>query len=488
MGGQSTETGHRENLLSRQRMREILILSLLIVSVYGAFRIVAPYLHAIILAALFAYLFSPIHGWVQRKITRRQNLAAFLSCVIVSLVVLVPLLGFASTLVYRGVETFASVQSWLEQAKLEEIDWTLDPDDIPPAAETVDGTSSGIAAGLAIQGHLPGNTLWTAFVPSIAVGATQTTLGVLGAQRASTPSTPEAQKIQAWLNSPPVQTLMAWKKRFFPTVEITGEQLRNWIFNQSQAVVSYLSDKAIGGVRNVVVVLTNFLLMLFVMFYLFRDGQQIMGYVERLSPLTDEQERMLIDRVQGVSKSAVAGTLLTAVAQGVLGMIAFAITGIPWLVWGVMMGFASLIPVVGTALVWVPCVIYLFIIGSTFQAIFLALWCMIVVGLADNLLRPYLMQGKANMSSLLLFFAILGGLQLFGLVGVIYGPLVFGLCAVMLYIFQLETAERRKRLASADGSADTDPDADPPRPEPEPKPLPPADDAASPESPPSDTS
>ncbi len=158
---------------------------------------------------------------------------------------------------------------------------------------------------------------------------------------------------------------------------------------------------------------------------------------------------MLIQRIQAVTKSAVFGTVLTGIAQGGLAMIAFAITGIPWLVYGVMLGFASLIPVVGTALVWVPCVIYLLIYGKIGSAIFLALWCIVVVGLVDNLLRPLLMQGKTGMPSLILFFAILGGIQLFGLIGVIYGPLIFGLCAVLLVIFELETGVKPTRGTSS---------------------------------------
>jgi len=191
-------------------------------------------------------------------------------------------------------------------------------------------------------------------------------------------------------------------------------------------------------VRGAAGVLLSFCLMLFVMFYCLRDGAKMLDYLARLSPLSSQQEQLLLARVQAVSRSAIMGTLVTGVAQGGLAMIAFAVAGIPWLLWGVMLGFASFIPLVGTALIWVPCVAYLLVMGKVAMAIGLALWCLVVVGLVDNLLRPWLMQGQTGMASVVLFFAILGGIKLFGLPGVIYGPLVIGLCTAVFYILELE--------------------------------------------------
>jgi predicted PurR-regulated permease PerM len=105
------------------------------------------------------------------------------------------------------------------------------------------------------------------------------------------------------------------------------------------------------------------------------------------------------------------------------------------------MAFASLIPLVGTAIVWIPACGYLAITGQPGMAAFLAIWCGVGVGSIDNFLRPALMKGEAEMSTLWVFFAVLGGLQLFGLPGLVYGPLVFGLGAVLLYLYQIEFQE-----------------------------------------------
>jgi predicted PurR-regulated permease PerM len=102
------------------------------------------------------------------------------------------------------------------------------------------------------------------------------------------------------------------------------------------------------------------------------------------------------------------------------------------------MAFTSFIPVVGTALVWVPAVGYLLLLGKIKSAIFLATWCAVLVGSIDNFLRPFFMRGQADMSTFYIFLAILGGVQFFGLAGIIYGPLILGFARVMLYIYQIE--------------------------------------------------
>src|SRR5690606_27364726 len=129
---------------------------------------------------------------------------------------------------------------------------------------------------------------------------------------------------------------------------------------------------------------------------------------------------------------------LTAIAQGIAGGLGMWLAGFPGLFWGTMMGFASFIPVVGTALIWVPATLYLFIMGDISWMIFLLIWSIAVVGSIDNLLRPLLMQGSAGMNTLMIFFSLLGGLQLFGLIGLIYGPLIFAITIVLFNLYEEE--------------------------------------------------
>ena len=178
--------------------------------------------------------------------------------------------------------------------------------------------------------------------------------------------------------------------------------------------------------------------MLFVLFFLLRDHEKVINTLRHIIPLSRSQEDKLLIEIEQVSKSAVMGSFLTAIAQGIAGGIGMGIAGFPGLFWGTMMGFTSFIPVVGTALIWLPATLYLLAIGDINWAIFLGIWSIAVVGSIDNILRPFLMQGSAGMNTLMIFFSLLGGIQLFGLIGLIYGPLIFAITVVLFKMYEEE--------------------------------------------------
>lgn len=182
----------------------------------------------------------------------------------------------------------------------------------------------------------------------------------------------------------------------------------------------------------------QFFLMLFAFFFMIRDGKDIVVQIQHLIPLSSSHEKKILAKVHDVSRSVLLGTFLTALAQGAAGGLAFWITGLPGLFWGSMMAFAALIPFVGTALIWLPAVGYLLIIGRWGAAAFMAVWCLLVVGMLDNVLRPLFMKGGADMKPIMIFFALLGGINSFGLIGLLYGPLLFGLALVLLYVYEIE--------------------------------------------------
>ena len=196
-----------------------------------------------------------------------------------------------------------------------------------------------------------------------------------------------------------------------------------------------LSTKVVGDVTGIIV---SFILMLFVLFFLLRDHKKIIESLFWILPLARSQEEKLLTEANTVARSAVLGTFLTALAQGAAGGIGMAIVGMPGLFWGTMMVFASLIPLVGAALIWVPASLYLLLTGDWPWALFLALWGAILVGSIDNFLRPILMQGTSGMSTLVLFLSLIGGLQLFGVIGLIYGPIIFALTHVLIKIYTIE--------------------------------------------------
>jgi predicted PurR-regulated permease PerM len=229
--------------------------------------------------------------------------------------------------------------------------------------------------------------------------------------------------------------------RALPLVAPDRVDLKGLLLGASGKVGNLLLAKGGALLGGTGVLLGKLVLMLFVLFFAVRDGEQLIDGLLHLSPLRAAQEQQLLDRIRSVSKSAILGSFGTAAAQGLAGGVGLWMVGIPGLFWGSVMAFASLIPVVGTALVWVPASLFLLVTGHIGKAIFLAVWCAVIVGSIDNFLRPALMRGEGHMSTLWIFFSVLGGIQLFGLPGLVYGPLVFGLCAVLLYLYRLEFAE-----------------------------------------------
>ncbi|RWX54225.1 AI-2E family transporter [Photobacterium chitinilyticum] len=205
--------------------------------------------------------------------------------------------------------------------------------------------------------------------------------------------------------------------------------------SQFGAQLLNISAKLLGDATNFVI---SFMLMLFVLFFLLRDHKKMVSAIRHVLPLSRSQEDAVLTEVEQVAKSAVLGSFLTALAQGFAGGFAMWLAGFPGLFWGSMMAFASFIPVFGTALIWLPAAIYLLLINQWEWALFLAGWGIIVVGSIDNILRPLLMQGNSSMNTLLIFFSILGGLHLFGLIGLIYGPIIFAVTLVLFKLYEVE--------------------------------------------------
>jgi predicted PurR-regulated permease PerM len=176
----------------------------------------------------------------------------------------------------------------------------------------------------------------------------------------------------------------------------------------------------------------NFLLQLFIMmyamFFFLIGGRQMLERILYYMPLSPEDESRMVERFVSVTRATIKGTLVIGIVQGGLAGLAFWVVGIQApAFWGTVMAVLSIIPGIGTGLIWVPAVIYLFAIGRTGAALGLLLWCAIVVGLADNFLRPWLVGRDTKMSDLLVLLSTLGGLFLFGAIGIIIGPIIAAL-------------------------------------------------------------
>ena len=337
----------------------------------GCYKIIEPYIHTIILAVILSIIFTPIHLKIE-KITRgKNNVAAFISCVIVTLVVIIPIIFMIFAIIQQGANSFASIYRWIEAGKY----------------QTIIEHPTVINLWVWINGYLPD------------------------------------------------------VKKLFPDLDIKNLQIDEILMKSTAAFGKSLLNQGGHIAGNITSLTAKFFLMLFTFFFFIRDEKKIFKYILHLIPLGSSQENRIMTKIKDVAKSALLGTFVTALAQGAAGGIAFYICGLPGFFWGMAMAFASLIPMIGTALIWIPATLFLVISGSFKLAVFMVIWCVVVVGGLDNFVRPLFMKGGADMSTLLIFFAILGGINYFGLIGLLYGPLIFGLAMVLLYIYNIEFDE-----------------------------------------------
>jgi predicted PurR-regulated permease PerM len=232
------------------------------------------------------------------------------------------------------------------------------------------------------------------------------------------------------LGIPIVSRAIGWAEAVAP---VDPEQIHSWLMSGAQALLQGLvgvSGSFVVGALNAVVGLA---IMLFLLFFFLRDGDQMVTSVVRLIPMAPERRAQLVEYVASVTRAVVFGSLLTALVQGLLVGVGFALVGLPSpVVFGAVAAVASLVPFVGTALVWVPAAGVLFLQGRWVAALFLTAWSVAVVSSADNVVRPLFISGRAQISTLPVFLGLMGGISAFGPIGLVVGPVVVALTLALL--------------------------------------------------------
>ena len=351
----------------------------IVASLIGVFFILKPFLAPIVLALLLATVFGPMHRRIRARLPRWPNLAALLSVIVVTAVIIVPAGLFTAALAREGVTAFERTRAWIEEGRF----------------------------------------------------------------RAAL----ENEHVRQFLASPRLARVRTALTEEFSGKDHGGRTTGAMLIEWCTKLINYSSRNLLPLLSNIILQILNFGVMLFVMFYAFRDGGKMLAYVRQVVLLSASHGQMVLDRIKGITRAILLGTFVTAAAQAAVAFVGFLIVGLPGaFFWAVMLGAASMVPVVGTALVWMPAVLYLFLVGNTGSAVFLLVWCMLVVASLDNILKPLLMKGQSGMSTLVVFFAILGGVRLFGPMGIIYGPLIFGVGAMLLYIYRFEHLDTLEEL------------------------------------------
>jgi predicted PurR-regulated permease PerM len=203
--------------------------------------------------------------------------------------------------------------------------------------------------------------------------------------------------------------------------------------------VSYVSSHITNIFSTTISAFFSFILMLLIIFYLLKDGARWRESLILLSPLGRENDERILGRLTLAVNGVVKGSLLIALAQGVLLGLGFWIFGVPnGALWGVVAAVLSFIPTFGTALVSVPAIIFLFATGNTAAAVGLLAWAVVIVGLVDNFLGPLVVGRKINIPSILILFSVLGGISVFGPVGILVGPLMISLLYSLISIYRHE--------------------------------------------------
>lgn len=215
-----------------------------------------------------------------------------------------------------------------------------------------------------------------------------------------------------------------------------GEQMMVQLRELAGRAGPMLMGTVAAATRGTLAFFLQLFILLYAIFFFLIDGPAILRTILYYTPLDAAEEEQLLERFVSVTRATLKGSLLIGVIQGTLGGLAFWLAGVPGpAFWGTVMVVLSVIPALGAALVWVPAVIYLFLVGQTAAAIGLLIWSALVVSTVDNFLRPRLVGRDARMSDLLILLSTLGGIVLFGAVGFIVGPIVAALFVTVWHIY-----------------------------------------------------
>jgi predicted PurR-regulated permease PerM len=213
--------------------------------------------------------------------------------------------------------------------------------------------------------------------------------------------------------------------------------IRHWMEKASTYMTGYLTANVTTIARNLVTFVIDVAIMLFSFFYLVRDGEDYYEFVRALTPLPEEDKAMVFETLSSMLSSTMRGLLLTALLEGLLLCLGYLVTGVPnAILLGAASGAAGLLPIGGTAFVWVPAVIYLWVTAGWVWAVVLLVWGVIVVGVIDNLLKPITIGQGSGLPAVALFFGITGGLEVYGVLGLFAGPAVIAVFAALIRVYR----------------------------------------------------
>ena len=245
------------------------------------------------------------------------------------------------------------------------------------------------------------------------------------------------------------------KQTSFPALDSINNSINNFLpegitfdINQKASdFIYYLSQNVANIFTSTVSAFFSFVLMLLIIFFFLKDGARWKRAIIVLSPLADKDDEKIIERLKMAVHSVVMGSLLIGLIQGILMGLGLWLFNIPNpAVWGLVAGVASFVPTIGTSLVSIPAIIFLFYTGDVSSAIGLLIWSIVVVGMVDNFLSLYVIGEKINVPPLLILFSVLGGISLLGGAGGLLGPLTVRFFFILISIFRNELKQNEQNI------------------------------------------
>ncbi|MCP4374022.1 MAG: AI-2E family transporter [Deltaproteobacteria bacterium] len=208
-------------------------------------------------------------------------------------------------------------------------------------------------------------------------------------------------------------------------IKFTGEELNKAISEAGRVIGLFLYEQARAITSNILKFLVNSFFMLLIIYYLLIDKDRLHSFILNISPLPDDQDDKLFQKFKDMAGAILIGNGLGGLIQGILGGIVFAVFGLksPFF-WGVIMGLVAFLPIVGIGVIFIPAALYLFLAGRIASGIFFIIFYVILSGGIEYIFKPKLVGQRVQMHTLLVFLSIIGGLKLFGILGIIYGPLI----------------------------------------------------------------
>jgi predicted PurR-regulated permease PerM len=386
----------------------IVLLAIVLLIGMKFFEVMVLFIVPLFLAAVLVVIFKPVHLWILSKVGRHRRIAAALTTLVIVLIVLLPTMALALRALSEGMELYSkvSVAAAEDEKQL-----------------TVDGGAQAAAGD------------------------------------AENP--PEEKDALDSLVLKLVTKTNELLKRFklpLLVVEDVQQAVRS-------NLVSTVTPIAVGGVQLLTGMLVGLAIMIISTYYFFADGPYMLIALMRMSPLDDAYERELLEKFSDISRSVVVATLASAVAQGLLAGVGFYFAGLERIFF--LIGatiFLAMIPFVGAAAVWVPICLVLYLHDDRPTAAFmLALYCGGVVSMVDNIIKPYILHGQANLHPLLALLSVIGGVQVLGPIGILVGPMLVAFLQALVNMLnkEIERMELPQALQPVIDAVET-PAVDPP--------------------------